>query len=489
MILQFKFSCHKNYLDTIKRTIIFCTKTSKIPSSFWQSKSGDVFLEINGTQKALESFSQKLSNTLPLSLCKLEINAQIINKISKKKSFRLNAKKQQGFCQTCLKQALKSYDPFKPCEICNKTQKNSFSKKGQKKEFFINLAKQIKNAQSVKIGTSTLSAFTPTTSQGDTLIFANTNALNKYIRLNQAELNALASIEKPVINLPVNLEFKKTYEFFEQNFVNVCLAKDLSVYLVLQELFNMGVDFCAIKTPKPLFAISLEDRQIMPIKRLKTHKLTNGDCLIDLSKLGKISVKENDQLTTLLNFEFNFSSLNSFLNLLKDLDENAQKLVINYQKTFKPSNLADLNIAPSKMGLLELLGLIGLILEIYKPKTNSPTSKDLQISAQTIIKNADNFVGTKGMGLEYRFVKTPNGLFLDPRILLRSAMSFRLASSDINTLCFGLLESLSDFLLKTMSLNPAIKRCILKGQIFNSRAFLSKTMLKLGKNYKIVLAE
>ncbi|MCF6173506.1 MAG: hypothetical protein L3J44_06985, partial [Campylobacteraceae bacterium] len=129
-----------------------------------------------------------------------------------------------------------------------------------------------------------------------------------------------------------------------------------------------------------------------------------------------------------------------FKKIIKE-DDNGAKLIENYKKTYPKIYKSALRVKiPKKLSnnLFNTLRFVSIIIGL---------SNNFDKSADALIEKAENFGGQKGVRIDFGLVnnKKINSDFNFQR-LLRSAISFKLAGTDYETLSFGIIESFSYFI-------------------------------------------
>ena len=103
-----------------------------------------------------------------------------------------------------------------------------------------------------------------------------------------------------------------------------------------------------------------------------------------------------------------------------------------------------------------------------------------------VFRISDNFVREKGPRIDFKLEKDENGeLFLNYYRALHSGMSFKLAGIDNETLAFGYLDSLAEFLAnlaKDMHTNYSIDSLYIFGDALTQKRFLDRLIHYLPKN-------
>ncbi|WP_104637279.1 protein hydE [Helicobacter felis] len=125
--------------------------------------------------------------------------------------------------------------------------------------------------------------------------------------------------------------------------------------------------------------------------------------------------------------------------LIKQLQSNAKgrKLYANYQKAY-PELCARLAQEPSTP-LESSANLMDFLAGLVQVLGFSPIH-----DTRAITNYAKTFLRTKGPHIDFKLTKDPPNL--NPAPTLRSAVSYTLGGTDAPTMCFGVLDSLAEFL-------------------------------------------
>jgi len=101
---------------------------------------------------------------------------------------------------------------------------------------------------------------------------------------------------------------------------------------------------------------------------------------------------------------------------------------------------------------------------------------------------AIDFGGKSGPRIDYKVISTASGYQLDPRVAIRSAISFKLAGVDDYLLSFGFVDSLADFIAEqaeNADANIGISGVALSGSLFENRQLLARTYHAIRANYPL----
>ena len=111
--------------------------------------------------------------------------------------------------------------------------------------------------------------------------------------------------------------------------------------------------------------------------------------------------------------------------------------------------------------------------------------------AHALLENAKGYVRDKGPRIDYKLIKSPqNILSLDYPKILRSCMSFYLAGVDRETLSYGVLDSLGEFvgnLMQDLCVNFAARKILLCGNLLEEKILLDKILHYAPRDVRLIL--
>lgn len=179
------------------------------------------------------------------------------------------------------------------------------------------------------------------------------------------------------------------------------------------------------------------------------------------------------------------NSPREMLSAITQMDEAGARLVANYQKTY-PQLIEKIEHARFETNenvsmLIKLWGMAALFIGLCDGDT-------IQNGCEQLEATALEFNGKSGPRIDYKVIKTPLGYEVDPRLAIRSAMSFKLAGVDDYLLSYGFIDSLADFIAQQAEMadaNIAISGVALGGSLFENRQLLTCTYNVLQSNYPI----
>lgn len=173
------------------------------------------------------------------------------------------------------------------------------------------------------------------------------------------------------------------------------------------------------------------------------------------------------------------------LEAIRTMDEGGMRLVNNFQKRFpelyesiekvKFESIRDIS------DITNIWSLAAVFIGLYE-------GEDALESCEKLESTAIEFSGKSGPRIDYKVISTDEGYQLDPRLAIRSAMSFKLAGLDEYLLSFGFIDSLADFIAQqaeNADANIGIRGVTLSGGLFENRQLLMRAYNALSVNYPI----
>ena len=173
------------------------------------------------------------------------------------------------------------------------------------------------------------------------------------------------------------------------------------------------------------------------------------------------------------------------LEAIASMDDRGVRLVNNfkdkfpelYQKILQTEFTQHTQIS----GIAKIWSLAAVFIGLYD-------GNDAVRSSEILETTAIEFSGKSGPRIDYKVISTEDGYQLDPRLAIRSAMSFKLAGLDDYLLSFGFIDSLADFIAQqaeNADANIGINGVVLSGSLFENRQLLMRTYNALSVNYPI----
>ena len=383
------------------------------------------------------------------------------------------------------------------------------------------------------------------------ILFSTLDSAQSYLRMSEAQKSMLASFEKPFISIQCKEVFVKE---FGSNTIFAGLSCDIIVLLLLSYLqknheisylfYTPQVDFIesdsikqdfnqqnSNKNPlesstllcyKDAYPYSYTDKTKMLestysvaehiyLSHLQTHK--NLSSLLKSNKAK--SARFIPFLSTTHKSEFLIekpqdteSSLQRILDISFSTDlythletlhsyKNGDKLIANFTKANKDI-VSQWNLAQSE---LEKLGIIDLIIPSNATRESVITNNLLDISTlieqilgieSNVLEHANRCVRDRGPRIDYKLIRMGDSIVLDYARILRSVMSFQLAGVENELLCYGVIDSLAEFigtLAGDMMLNYGIQEVFVCGDLLLKQCFLDKIIKAIPKNMEVSFAK
>ncbi|MDY5951126.1 MAG: hypothetical protein SPJ16_08065 [Helicobacter sp.] len=383
------------------------------------------------------------------------------------------------------------------------------------------------------------------------ILFSTLDSAQSYLRMSEAQKSMLASFEKPFISIQCKEVFTKK---FGSNTIFAGLSCDIIVLLLLSYLqenheisylfYTPQVDFIesdsikldfnqqnSNKNPlesstllcyKDAYPYSYTDKAKMLestysvaehiyLSHLQTHK--NLSSLLKSNKAK--SARFIPFLSTTHKSEFLIekpqdteSSLQRILDISFSTDlythletlhsyKNGDKLIANFTKANKDI-VSQWNLAQSE---LEKLGIIDLIIPSNATRESVITNNLLDISTlieqilgieSNVLEYANRCVRDRGPRIDYKLIRMGDSIVLDYARILRSVMSFQLAGVENELLCYGVIDSLAEFigtLAGDMMLNYGIQEVFICGDLLLKQCFLDKIIKAIPKNMEVSFAK
>ncbi|MBP3207404.1 MAG: hypothetical protein J6M21_03975 [Campylobacter sp.] len=324
----------------------------------------------------------------------------------------------------------------------------------------------------------------------DFLMPTSLKALSKIFVADEKIVVALASYEKPLLNLKTNSIFRGNHEKVPA-FFDVKFAGDFFIYALFSKLFEEEIFFVSVKADKSKFIkIAVLDEQFLVI---------NNPNFIDKKSKNFLNSKDDKNLANFALFcdemgVFDKKILQVFLSknhndTIKVFDKDLQVSMLNIKIWESYEELKD-EICSDEIGC-RLFENFSKSYDFPKGKINANASfyglfdivskilfdKD----AQYLLDCSKDFLGKKGVRIDFSVDKNSNFNCVK---FIKSAMSFKLAGSDDKLLSFGFIDSLAYFLsdyfdlLKEEFESEAI---LLTGSLFEEKN-LANFILNLTQN-------
>lgn len=370
------------------------------------------------------------------------------------------------------------------------------------------------------------------------IIFTDLYNAISYLRLSDAQKSMLASLEAPFILLQVKSAFAS---LFTASKAFCTLPNDCFLMLLLQTLQSAhSIDFVffkslenldskkdSIMSPnsqnyalyyitkpeiimqnllhfKPKIIASKESNLYVNFSYKKgdffsllseNKRVESKRFIICLSRENKSAfwienMRENNEYNEILSVKFSLDlrahlkALYHYKNgdkLLKNFAKQNEKIVqswgINFEnldsKTFEKSqNMESKNIESTN--LCDIFTLIKQLLNLQKD----------------VLEYASECVRDRGPRIDFKLTKSGDSITLDYPRILRSCLSFYLAGVEIELICYGVVESLCEFigtLCGDMFVNYGVREVFACGDMLLEQNFFDKIIYAIPKNLNLTL--
>ena len=349
------------------------------------------------------------------------------------------------------------------------------------------------------------------------ILFADLSNALSYLRLGAQQKEALASLEKPKILCQCKQVFAKQLNANSGHKVFASLPSDPFLLLLLDAIKNKhGLDYVfldeegggdpqlsydevrgverggyyTVANELAYCAIShaearLDLKDFLKIykssgKRLIVQLSSNSDTAFWIEGLGdgfheilKISLDENlaIHLVRLAAYENGAKLLKNFANAFPEV---ASKWGMDLSLLSYEGTTEILESTPQTANLLHILKLI----------------KNLLGLDEDVLDYASKCVRDRGPRIDYKLVRVGEDIALDYPRLFRSALSFHLAGVESELLCYGVLESLAEFvgtLAGDLLVNYGVDEVFACGDLLLEQCFLDKLITSIPKNIRLSL--
>lgn len=322
------------------------------------------------------------------------------------------------------------------------------------------------------------------------------NNLQTIFRVKKEEQQALATIEKPIIELKAKSVFGQFFGSSTKCILPfepllILLGKFLPEYsgIFLFDIDNYKMPFglCyfvdndisenRISVGSNSLILKHKFGNSKPILEFKDiinrYSLERTSCIYLGDRSTNCFVYFNNTFKEPIKFAFE-TNLKVIFDILKIQDETTSKLYSNFRK--ENENLCLLvdsmeSDAKISTNLLDLVGVCGYLLDLVSLESHIYDARN------AVHRCASEFMGEKGPRIDFRLIREDDKIFLDTFRTIRSVMSFKLAGVEKELLCFGILDSLAEFLAnfsRDMHENYQLKDTIICGSMFLNKQFLDK---------------
>jgi len=503
----------------------------KITKDHFILKCYVVFENVEQFQIFADDFSAKL----PHSIFLYSVEVNLVDVLPSKNFELTNKQKESSFCFNCLREVMDDnsknyYNIFKSCNLCD------CGIKGDNKNYikeFENIALDIKNQKNIKLNTSygtfTVGLLSNIKDKIDFDVIAYDCAtIMKYTNVEEYELKALASIEKPFIKLKKQLNFTIAFENITAELIRFKLPDDFVLHLLLEELHKLDInlifitkddisiqkEFCVcevleekepieIVVSKNSVAIIKGDKGLQKFPTSDTKKIVPAigafnsilsEHKIDLPTTAGIYLSKKYQNNILINgkkhgtlnylsLNFEFSSIKEIFTQIQNTNDTGIKIVENYNKKYPEhfEKISKIHFTKKEFTIYELWGLIAIILDFTD-------SCDIKKASKVLEENTMIFLGKKGPKIDYKLLKKDSLTYLDPLMIIRSSMSFKLAGMDNLSLSYGIVESFVEFLsteLDNLKETMDVEAVAISGSLLENKKLFAKLDADCSLNHKL----
>ncbi|BCZ19171.1 Protein hydE [Helicobacter sp. NHP19-012] len=328
-------------------------------------------------------------------------------------------------------------------------------------------------------------ALSPKPQNNSSVLFMDLASVLSVTRLEPKSAQVLCVYEKPTICTALKEVFVKEFGRLE---IDALLPYDLGLALLAHFALEKGLSYLFLsKAPQsiPTFtyvckAPSTPEQTYSVAQNglMLAHKRTPAKDTLDFIQQ---EAPKSPHLLIYLNFERpscfwvyqeGYKQLLSVEQethpqaLLAQLQSNAKgrKLYANYKQAF-PNLCASLEQAPITPPSSNLLDFLAGLLQVLGFSQTHNT--------HAIFKLATSFLRNKGPRVDFKLTKEP--LSLNPSPTLKSAVSYTLGGTDAPTMCFGILDSLAEFLgnvIYDAHTKFSCNQVYLCGEVFLQKVFL-----------------
>lgn len=353
-------------------------------------------------------------------------------------------------------------------------------------------------------------------SQNQTCVACDIASLKTYFRIHQAQIDALASFEKPAVYLVPKEVFKQNFPQNSKGEVLVSLPCDIILALVGAKLLQKDIDYFFLSHTEQDSSQSFDFRHsILPTQKILC--VAQNGVFIDTSIKGEnlsslvsshIDQENLPQRTLVIYLSTRHSSVfmvcdsgvsRSMLDITFETNprliieniiqsyESGKDLIDNFNKITQNQAFKLLNLSPESRISHNLTDIFASAAQIL----DFTDSYDMTQAKDTLFALANTFVRDRGPRIDFHLLKDQqNALTLDYNRVIRSSLSFKCAQMEDAILAYGFLDSMSEFvatLIRDAQTNFEIKRTLLLGDMFSNAIFLDRLLGYLPKNINLIL--
>ena len=497
------------------------------------SKNGfelKLFVEADKIEE-LEEFATNFANALPHSIFLYDTKVVVVDTMPTQKYEIEDIKLSSPPCPKCLKDIQKSSNPFIQCNVCGYLKDDIEVSLDNIETQIIETAQKIKDGKVIKINTFYGKYFIGLPNSiynglNFDILAYDLATIEKYANIEEYELNALASFEKPAIRLKKKLKFTMDYEDIEDELIRFRLSDDGILYVLMEKLHNIGVDMLSITkdnidTTQELILTNIEDELdplevvvskdniliidgnrglVDRVKRDVNPQIVDFYSIIDeynikdrCSTIAGVNLNrdycniivdgEKFGLIEYLSFGFEFNSMEDIFNKIKSTDEEGAKLINNYKKKYQShyDKISTIKFDNNQLSIYQLWGIIAIILDFVD-------TKDILEGAKEIENNSLYFLGERGVRIDYKISNQDGKPKYNPLMTIRTAMSFRLAGVDKLGLSYGMIESFLEFItneLDGLKSSMNIDSVVISGTLLSNKRIFAKISDETNMNHNV----
>ncbi|MDR3347752.1 MAG: hypothetical protein LBN32_03975 [Helicobacteraceae bacterium] len=472
-----------------------------------KKNGGVIELYVTADEAELGAFADKLASALPISIYMRKFDVKACDEIDITNGDEIEeCKIYLPFTPSSLQKAENEINPYIDNEIgFNEANDHSITADYDDqhivftdfKEAFETIAALIDEGKSVMINNRySLSKLIDQTYKGDLTVMAcDIGAIGKIAVAKNEDVNALASIERPIVTLPTNMIFAAKYPSLKR-LIAVALPCDKTLYLLSRALMKRGIDLVAIEGLCRVEVTALDSRNLIVkdyaslrlppriariaephYRQFASAMIENGveqaqNCGIYLSKIHDDRIMFNspkDGVVDLLSIDV-AKDMETIIGKIAAIDENSGRLIDNYK-----NNSSDIYRAAKDINLIGATNSIYTLWSIAASIAGFDIDRMLEYITYSAVPN--------GPRVDYRVEDNQ----LNPYKFLRSVISFHLASVDSELLSYGIAESLIYFLVDvTDTLKNKPEHVILCGSLFANKRLSSLAIKHLKPNQSVL---
>ena len=534
MVLEFLFKYSSSSL-VYDKVLLKVLQESELDGSLVKTDTEiKLYVEAEDSD-LLEQFATSLSLKLPHSIFLRNTEVKVVDSLPDN-DFTLSKTKKSAlsFCPSCLEKVLEEssteyYNVFCECEVCGY---DADGESANYKSLIAQIANTISVGSVAKVNTfygeyylGKLEAKCNDISF-DVLSYDLATVV-KYTNVTNNETIALGAIEKPLISLKTNLKFKMDFEEVQEELLRFKLADDFILHLTMVELHKLGIDCVFISKDEMAhdsellivdFKESMEpiecvvgEKNIVILsgsKGLPKFELTNEAVIPYIGTFNSVIKEHNFEEKTVvglnlskdyhnnilvygkkfglveyLSFKSEYGSVSEIFETITSTNDTGAKLLENYKEKFPElyEKVAKIVFDNKELNIYKLWGIISIIL-------GYSNTKDLYVSADILENNAKSFLGAKGPRIDYKLQNIDSKVYLDPLMVIRTAMTFKLAGVDSLCLSYGVVESFVEFLagqLDEIKQNMNNDVVVASGSLLGNKHLFSKLDKEVSVNHEL----